>query len=144
MKNRNLNHSDDWATPKEFYDELDREFYFDFDPCPLHSEVDGLLIDWGGANYVNPPYSRKLKEAFVIKAIEESKKGKLCVMLLPVSTSTKLFHEHIQPNAKEIRFVKGRIKFLGVNTKGEYVTNKSPMHDSMVVIFDGRKDENIV
>ena len=73
------------------------------------------------------------------KAIEESKKGKLCVMSLPVSTSTKLFHEHIQPNAKEIRFVKGRIKFLGVNTKGEYVTNKSPMHDSMVVIFDGRK-----
>ena len=80
----------------------------------------------------------------MIKAIEESKKGKLCVMLLPVSTSTKLFHEHIQPNAKEIRFVKGRIKFLGVNTKGEYVTNKSPMHDSMVVIFDGIKDENII
>ena len=78
------------------------------------------------------------------KAIEEGKKGKLCVMLLPVSTSTKLFHEHIQPNAKEIRFVKGRIKFLGVNTKGEYVTNKSPMHDSMVVIFDGRKGENII
>ena len=93
---------------------------------------------------MNPPYSRKLKEAFVTKAIEESKKGKLCVMLLPVSTSTKLFYEHIQPNAKEIRFVKGRIKFLGVNTKGEHVTNKSPMHDSMVVIFDGRKDENIV
>ena len=144
MKNRNLNHSDDWATPKEFYDTLNLEFSFDFDPCPLRSEVDGLLIDWGGANYVNPPYSRKLKEAFVIKAIKESKKGKLCVMLLPVSTSTKLFHEHIQPNAKEIRFVKGRIKFLGVNTKGEYVTNKSPMHDSMVVIFDGRKDENLI
>ena len=149
MKNRNLKHSDNWATPEEFYNKLNNEFNFDFDPCPLcyeeiTPEKDGLLVDWGGANYVNPPYSRKLKEAFVIKAIEESKKGKLCVMLLPVSTSTKLFHEHIQPNAKEIRFVKGRIKFLGVNTKGEYVTNKSPMHDSMVVIFDGRKDENII
>ena len=149
MKNRNLEHSDNWATPEEFYDKLNLEFSFDFDPCPLcyeeiTPEKDGLLVDWGGSNYVNPPYSRKLKEAFVIKAIEESKKGKLCVMLLPVSTSTKLFHEHIQPNAKEIRFVKGRIKFLGVNTKGEYVTNKSPMHDSMVVIFDGRKDENII
>ena len=149
MKNRNLKHSDNWATPEEFYNKLNNEFNFDFDPCPLcyeeiTPEKDGLLVDWGGSNYVNPPYSRKLKESFVIKAIEESKKGKLCVMLLPVSTSTKLFHEHIQPNAKEIRFVKGRIKFLGVNTKGEYVTNKSPMHDSMVVIFDGRKDENIV
>lgn len=140
MKNRNLNHSDNWATPKEFYLELDKEFNFDFDPCPLNlgeikPDKDGLIIEWGQRNYINPPYSRKLKEAFVERAIEESQKGKICVMLLPVSTSTKLFHEKIQPNAKEIRFVKGRIKFLGVNSKGEYVTDKSPMHDSMVVVF---------
>ena len=140
MKNRNLDHSDNWATPKEFYDKLNEEFNFDFDPCPLNLDVitkenDGLLIEWGKRNYINPPYSRELKEKFVIKAIEESKKGKLCVMLLPVSTSTKLFHDHILPNQKEIRFIKGRIKFLGVNTKGEYVTNKAPMHDSMIVIF---------
>lgn len=56
-------------------------------------------------------------------------------MLLPVSTSTKLFHEHIKPNAREIRFVRGRIHFLGTNTKGKYVTDKAPMHDSMIVIF---------
>jgi hypothetical protein len=113
MKNRNLNHSDNWATPKEFYDKLNKEFNFDFDPCPLMNESeitpekDGLLIEWGKRNYINPPYSKSLKEAFVLKSIEESKKGKLCVMLLPVSTSTKLFHEHILPNATEIRFVKG-------------------------------------
>ena len=140
MKNRNLEHSNNWATPKEFYDKLDQEFKFDFDPCPLNLEKitndnDGLLIEWGSSNYINPPYSRDLKEKFVFKAIEESNKGKLCVMLLPVSTSTKLFHDHILPNANEIRFVKGRIKFLGTNTKGEYVTNKAPMHDSMIVIF---------
>ncbi len=141
MKNRSINHSDNWATPKEFYDKLNKEFDFDFDPCPLNTEEitpdkDGLLIEWGQRNYINPPYSQKLKEAFVEKAIEESKKGKLCVMLLPVSTSTKLFHDKILPNAKDIRFVKGRIKFLGVNTFGEYVTDKSPMHDSMIVIFN--------
>ena len=56
-------------------------------------------------------------------------------MLLPVSTSTKIFHEIIYPNAK-IRFLKGRIKFLGHNTKGEWVTNNCGMHDSMIVIFD--------
>ena len=144
MKNRNLDHSDNWATPKDFYDKLDQEFNFNFDPCPLNlkeitNENDGLLIEWKEKNYINPPYSRALKEKFVIKAIEESKKGKLCVMLLPVSTSTKLFHDHILPNAKEIRFIKGRIKFLGVNTKGEYVTNKAPMHDSMIVVF---KEDN--
>ena len=80
MKNRNLDHSDNLATPKEFYDKLNQEFNFDFDPCPLHlgeitPENDGLLIEWGLSNFVNPPYSRELKEKFVIKAIEESKKA---------------------------------------------------------------------
>ena len=143
MKNRNLNHKDDWGTPKKIYDELNKEFNFDFDPCPLQHDIeewDGLKIEWKERNFINPPYSRTLKEAFILKAIEESKKGKLCVMLLPVSTSTKVFHEHILPNKKEIRFFKGRIKFSGVNTFGEFVENKPGMHDSMLVIFDGRND----
>jgi hypothetical protein len=69
MKNRNLNHSDNWATPKEFYDKLNAEFAFDF----------------------------------------------------------------------EIRFIKGRVKFVGVNTKGELVNDKAPMHDSMIVVFGGKQ-----
>lgn len=115
----------------------------------------------GGVNYINPPYSAKLKEAFVLRAIEEAKQGKTCVMLLPVSTSTRLFHEHIQPNASEIRFVKGRIPFIGINVKGQFVNyhliqeidkseeirneelgecyfkyiKNSGQHDSMIVIF---------
>ena len=36
---------------------------------------------------------------------------------------------------KDIQFLKGRVKFLGTNTKGEYVTDKAPMHDSMIVVF---------
>jgi hypothetical protein len=145
MKDRNLPHSDNWATPKYFYDPLNDEFDFDFDPCPLeYGEItpdkDGLLIEWGKRNFCNPPYSKDLKPKFIQKAIEESKKGKLCVMLLPVSTSTKLFHDIILPNITEpIRFVKGRIKFIGHNSKGELQSKGSPMHDSMVVIFDGRK-----
>jgi site-specific DNA-methyltransferase (adenine-specific) len=153
MKNRNLNHSDNWATPPYFYDKLNEEFDFDFDPCPYNTgelEFDGLTIDWGKRNFINPPYSQKLKEDFVKKAIYEAKKGKLCVLLLPVSTSTKLFHDFIKPNAKEIRFVERRIKFIGINSKGEYVNwdywkhcapigvrqkNNSGMHDSMIVIF---------
>jgi site-specific DNA-methyltransferase (adenine-specific) len=141
MKNRNIKHSDNWATPPEIYDRLNDEFKFTFDPCPIEHDVtewDGLEIDWKERNFINPPYSRKLKEAFVIKAIEESKKGKLCVMLIPVSTSTQLFHKYILPNKKEIRFIEKRIKFCGINTKGEYVTGKCGMHDSMLVVFDGR------
>lgn len=141
MKNRNLEHKDNWATPKDFYDKLDAEFHFDFDPCPFNDgeithENDGLLIEWGQRNYINPPYSRKLKEAFVRKAVEESRRGKTCVMLLPVSTSTALFHDWVKPNAKEIRFVRGRISFEGINTFGEMVGKGSaPMHDSMIVVL---------
>ena len=145
MKNRNLVHSDNWETPKELYDELDAEFDFDFDPCPINtSEItpdkDGLLIDWGKRNFINPPYSRKLKEAFVKRAVEMAERGKLCVCLLPVSTSTALFHDVIQPHATEIRFLRGRVKFIGVNTYGDRVTNKAGMHDSMIVVF-GKKDD---
>ena len=135
MKDRNLNHKDDWETPKELYNSLVEEFGVMFDPCPLRSSFNGLNILWRSANFINPPYSRKLKEQFIRKAYEESKKGKLCVMLLPVSTSTKIFHEIIYPNA-EIRFINGRVKFIGINTFGEKVTNKCGMHDSMIVIFN--------
>ena len=140
MKNRKSIH-DNWKTPKDLYDKLDLEFNFDFDPCPLNlekitPEKDGLLKDWGQCNFVNPPYSRKLKEAFINKAIEESEKGKTCVCLIPVSTSTILFHDFILPNISEpIRFLRGRVKFEGINTFGEHVTNKCGMHDSMIVIF---------
>ena len=137
IKNRNLKNRDDWITPKELYDKLNSEFNFDFDPCPINPDFNGLAIEWGKSNFINPPYSRKLKEAFINKAFEESKKGKLCVMLLPVSTSTKIFHKVIYNNA-EIRFLKGRVKFSGINTFGEYVTTKCGMHDSMIIIFRKR------
>lgn len=149
MKNRNLDHKDNWATPKSFYSLLDKEFNFDFDPCPLNTgvitpDIDGLLIPWGKRNFINPPYSRKLKEAFTLRAIVESKLGALCVMLLPVSTSTKLFHEHILPNAEEIRFIKGRLSFVGVNTYGEVVgEGSSPQHDSMIIIFGTSTDVKV-
>lgn len=140
MKNRNLEHKDDWKTPDDVYNRLNDEFNFDFDPCPLHADFDGLNVEWGQSNFINPPYSQKLKEAFIRKGYEQSLKGKVCVMLLPVSTSTKIFHDVIYPNA-EIRFLKGRVKFEGVNTFGEHVSNKYGMHDSMIVIFRGDVNE---
>ena len=149
MKKIHINNDDNYATPPEFYAELNERFNFDFDPCPYNEGKiinDGLKIEWGERNYVNPPYSQKLKEAFVMKGIEEMRKGKLCVFLIPVSTSTKLFHDFIKPNATSIEFVKGRIKFGKINQNGEfyYPLNKegrvqSGTKDSMIVIFDGRK-----
>lgn len=131
---------DSWKTPTDFYNKLHERFDFNFDPCPLNHDLkkwDGLKIEWAERNFCNPPYSRKAKTAFVVKAIEESLKGKLCVLLIPVSTGTKLFHDIILPANPVIEFVKGRLKFEGLNNEGEFC-NGPAMHDSMIVIFDGR------
>ena len=73
------------------------------------------------------------------QAVEESKKGNLCVMLLPVSTSTKIFHEVILPNASSIEFVRGRLHFEQKNEEGKFVSKGAGQHDSMVVVFQ-KKD----
>lgn len=128
-KQKSNSKNNHWHTPGYILDPLNDEFDFDFDPCPLNHDVkewDGLKIDWGHRNFVNPPYSKQEKEAFVKKAIEESGKGKLSVVLIPVSTNTKLFHDLIKPNAKEIRFVKGRIKFIGYGQSHNYYYNAPP------------------
>ena len=138
MKKRNWTSGDDWKTPDWLYQKLNAYYRFDFDPCPFMHDTslwDGLEVEWGQCNFVNPPYSRALKEAFILKGVEEYKKGKQCVFLLPVSTSTKIFHEVIMPNAFKIDFLRGRIKFAGYNSKMEWVDNKAGMHDSMVVVF---------
>ena len=132
---------DDWKTPADFYNKLNDRYNFDFDPCPLNHDInewDGLEIEWGRRNFINPPYSRKLKEEFIKKAYRESMDGKLCVMLLPASTDTKIFHSHIWGVAK-IEFIQGRIKFEGYNNRGEFCNGPS-QKGSMLVIFDGRKN----
>ena len=100
----------------------------------------GLLIKDGKIEIADS--FQKLKEQFIIKGIEEMKKGNVSVFLIPVSTSTKLFHDYIKPNANEIRFLKGRVKFGKINDNGEfyYPLNKygkvqSGTKDSMIVIF---------
>lgn len=133
--------NDNWSTPRTLYDKLNEEFNFDFDPCPICYDVitdanNGLLKDWGWRNFVNPPYSRGNKDAFINKAVAEMQQGKLSVLLIPVSTSTKLFHDVIFPNASEIRLVEKRIKFTGHDVNGNLVSHRCGMHDSMIVILD--------
>ena len=125
--------NDHWATPKYLYDELNAEFHFDFDPCPLRSSFDGLARDWGDRNFVNPPYNRVDKPKFIQKAFEEWKKGKTSVLLIPAAVSTKQFHELILPHA-EVRFLRGRVGFVGDYGEGK----KKGKHDSMIVIFRGK------
>jgi site-specific DNA-methyltransferase (adenine-specific) len=118
-------------TPVGFYKQLNEEFFFDFDPCPPNPEFGGLKKDWNGNIYINPPYGKAIRR-WLEKALEEIKKGnaKTCVFLLPSYTDVKWFHEIVLPNANEIRFIKGRLKF------GDH--KQSAPFANVLVIFKGK------
>ena len=122
--------SDAWATPGDVYAELNREFRFDFDPCPLGGTQDGtapLFVSWHGRRvFCNPPYGPGIRPF-----LERAHEAEIAVFLIPARTDTRWFHEIVLPYAKEIRFVKGRLKFGGSE-------NSAPF-PSMVVIFQAKK-----
>ena len=98
-----------WTTPVELYTELDHEFHFDFDPCPVNPTFDGLKIAWKKSNFVNPPYGREIGK-WLAKGFAESQLGKTVVFLIPSRTDTKWWHDYVM-KADMIRFIKGRLKF---------------------------------
>ena len=102
--------SDDWSTPSHIYKQVIEKGYFD--PCPLNSDEDGLNMEWGNKNFVNPPFSQLLK--WIEKSIEEHKKGKQIILLIPARTDTKAFKKLFEYGAV-ISFIHGRLKY---NDKG--------------------------
>lgn len=125
MDKKEIESSKFWCIPKEIYEPLNKEFGFDFDPCPYPFVKDGIDLNWGRVNWVNPPFRRADAinghgpTAFVRKAIEEQKQGKTSVIILPVLGLLNLLFE-----AKaEIRPV-GRVKWIHADT-GEKWKNPS-------------------
>jgi hypothetical protein len=100
----------EWPTPQKLRDELDAEFRFDFDPCPIGGEQDGrstLFTSWRGKRvFCNPPYGPEIR-----KFLERAHEAELAVFLIPARTDTRWFHELVLPLANEIRFIRGRLKF---------------------------------
>jgi hypothetical protein len=117
----------DWQTPDAVYQKLHAEFNFDFDPCPPNPQFNGLAIEWGASNFVNPPYGRELPK-WIEKGFKEHQKGKTVVFLIPSRTDTKWWHRYCM-KASEIRFIEGRLKFKGA-------LNSAPF-PSAVVVFNG-------
>jgi len=83
-----------WITPASLMRQLEERFgKFDFDPCPfpLPERFDGLTMEWGQHNYVNPPFGsivhqgkKKGPTAWARKAIAENAKGKSVVFVYPI------------------------------------------------------------
>lgn len=135
---------EDWETPQALFDELNKEFNFNLDVCAskhnnkcfyyITEENDTLLVNWHRHSnefqpypicWMNPPYGREIGK-FIKKAYEESQRGCTVVCLLPSRTDTRWFHNYILGKA-EIRFIKGRLKFVGAKSSAPF--------PSMIVIF---------
>ena len=104
--------SDDWETPKEIYGSFMLDGYVD--PCPFKSDVDNLDVDFGDVKmFINPPYSDVNR--WVEFAIRHHEKyGNDIVFLVPSRTDTKWFHRLLDYGV-DLKFVKGRIKFSGLD-----------------------------
>ena len=140
------NKNNAWCTPREFFEELNKEFNFTLDPCCMPKSAlckkyytpneDGLKQDWSGERvFVNPPYGREISK-WVKKCFDEREKAEVIVMLIPSRTDTRYFHNWIYEKT-EIRFIKGRLKFIDLDYKGKEEDRKmSPApFPSMLVIF---------
>ena len=142
MLNKGLMTSDKnyWETPQTFFDELNKEFNFTLDVASTHEnaktknyftiESDGLSNKWEGNVFCNPPYGKEIG-LWVKKAYEESLTNDgVIVLLLPARTDTRYWHDYIFGKAKEIRFLKGRLKF---ELNGE--AKQSAPFPSAVIIY---------
>jgi len=135
--------SNEWGTPQELFDKLDKEFYFTLDPCSTDEnhkckkyftlKDDGLSKSWNNeVVFVNPPYGRDIGK-WVEKCYNESdRNGATCVMLIPARTDTKYFHKYIYHKA-EIRFIEGRVKFVSSDPNKKMQSAPFP---SMIVVYN--------
>lgn len=130
--------TDEWETPKDFFDKLNEEYNFTLDVCATHQnakcakyftkEMDGLQQTWEGRCWMNPPYGREIGK-WMQKAYESVKKGdaELVCCLVPARTDTGWWHDYAMKG--RVEFVRGRLKF----GQGK---NNAPF-PSGIVIFGG-------
>jgi phage N-6-adenine-methyltransferase len=115
--------SDEWETPREFFDALDAVFHFTLDVCATRDNAkckryytkaeNGLSREWSGICWMNPPYGREIS-LWVKKAYESSlTNGTVVVCILPARTDTRWWHDYVLSRAEKIWFIRGRLRFSG-------------------------------
>lgn len=115
---RSTDAKDEWITPPEIVHALG---HFDLDPCsPINRpwptadkhftiEDDGLMHDWIGRVWMNPPYGNETAEW--MRRLSNHGNGIACVF---ARTETAWFFDHIWKKADAIFFFRGRISFYHV------------------------------
>lgn len=104
----------------------------------VEGEADGLNIEWEKFNWCNPPYDECDK--WVKKAYNEQQNGNTTVMLIPVRTETKYWHDYILFNKNvEIKWLRKGYCFIDPDTKEKCSVFKNAL---ALVKFNGDKTCN--
>lgn len=116
--NRELPLSDFWQTPSTIYYYVN-SFYHQaglneeyFDPCPKNPKEDGLLIDWPGNIYINPPYSRGQLGLWVKKGIKEYEAGRALNQVWVLNYSNSKTLQLLKEAASAVCDLHARIRFI--------------------------------
>ncbi len=131
---------EDWATPPSLFEPLNVEFGFTLDAAATrenakvghhHSpQTDGLTQHWGQhIVWLNPPYGYLNLAKWMAKAYRESQNGATVVCLVPAHTGQPWWHDWVVGKASEIRWIKGKVKFVGAASCAPF--------PSCVVIYRG-------
>jgi site-specific DNA-methyltransferase (adenine-specific) len=139
------NKSNEWETPQDIFDKLNKEFNFTLDPCCTHENAkckkhytikeNGLSQLWfDEVVFMNPPYGREIGK-WIRKAYEESYYSTV-VCLIPARTDTRYWHDYIFGKADDIRFLKGRIYFSNDGKRGA-----SPFPSAVIIYYNKSKEE---
>jgi site-specific DNA-methyltransferase (adenine-specific) len=135
--------SSEWETPPEIFEPLNKEFGFILDVCATAEnakcmvwydrKTDAMGQPWPlwGALWMNPPYGREI-HVWVNHAYVHGENGGTIVCLFPSRTDTKWWHDYVM-EAAEVRFIKGRIKFVGAPAPAPF--------PSVIVVFRAHEGE---
>lgn len=145
--------SNEWATPQNLFDKLDREFNFLLDVAATSEntkcekfyslEDSGLDHEWEASNFMNPPYGGHTGK-WIKKAHEESLQGKTIVCLIVSSTDRSYWHDYIFPYAAQIRFIRGRLHFNNSKSSAPFasaIVIFSPNKYKQKIVFEQREAE---
>lgn len=146
-KRHSNNSYDYWATPQWLFDELNKQFKFTTDVCASKGNAkckkyfsckeDGLKQKWKGVCWCNPPYGRGQIDKWMKKAYESSLEGATVVCLVTSATDTRWWHNYSMKG--EVRFIKGRVKFV---MKG-HANKPAPFSSTIVIFHPPTKTSNI-
>jgi len=133
-----MKENDEWYTPPEVIHSLG---IFDLDPATspeayklnqsakrfYTAKDNGLIQQWEGRIWLNPPYSNPLIQQFLTKMAEHNNG----VALVFAKIEAKWFHDIVLKHATAIKFLYNRIRFY----KADGTQGMQPRNGSMLIAY---------